>query len=82
MTNFSLSVFVNYAAQDCRSYLLSMGKLKSFKFSLQWDQEQISDLMYLIFSRVHATLQPPLSVGRSVCLSTPLQLTEGHDVSH
>ena len=34
MSDFSLSVFVNNAAQDCLSYSLSMSKLKSFKFSL------------------------------------------------
>ena len=49
MTNFSFSVFVNYAAQDYRSYLLSMSKLKSFKFSLKWRQERIDNSMRLIF---------------------------------
>ena len=37
------------AAQDCLSYALSMSKLKSFKFSLKWRQEQISNSMRLIF---------------------------------
>ena len=49
MSNFSLFVFFSDAAQDCLGYLLSMSKLKSFKFSLKWDQEQISDSMHLIF---------------------------------
>ena len=39
----------NDAAQDCLSYTLFMSKLKSFKFSLKWRQEQISDSMRLIF---------------------------------
>ena len=38
MSNFSLSVFVNNAAQDCHSYSLSMSKLKSFKSFLKWRQ--------------------------------------------
>ena len=49
MSNFCPFVFFDDAAQDCLSYLLSMSNLKSFKFSLKWDQEQISDLMHLIF---------------------------------
>ena len=49
ISNFSLSIFVNNAAQDYLSYLLSMSKLNSFEFSLKWRQEQISDSMHLIF---------------------------------
>ena len=49
MSNFSLPIFVNDAAQDCLSYSLSMSKLKSFKFSLKWHQEQISNSICLIF---------------------------------
>ena len=46
MRNFSVSVYVNDAAQERLSYLLSMSKLKSF--SLKWRQEQISNSMRLI----------------------------------
>ena len=49
MSNFSLSILVNDAAQDCLSYSLSMSKLKSFKFSIIWRQKQISNSMRLIF---------------------------------
>ena len=44
MSNFCLFVFFNDAAQDCLSYLLSMSKLKSFK----WRQKQIFNSMRFI----------------------------------
>ena len=47
-SNFSLSVFINNATQDCHSYLISMSKLKSFKFSSKWRQERIFYSMRLV----------------------------------
>ena len=44
MRNFSVSVYINDAAQDFLSYLLSMSKLKSFK----WHQKQIFNSMRFI----------------------------------
>ena len=37
---FSLNIFINGATQSRYSYLISMSKLKSFKFSLKWRQER------------------------------------------
>ena len=48
ISNFSLSVVVNDAAQECLSYSLSMSKSKSFKLSFKRRQEQISNSMRLI----------------------------------
>ena len=42
--NFSLFVFVNHVSQDCSSYLIPIGTLKNYEFSLNWGQEQFSYL--------------------------------------
>ena len=54
--DFSFNVFINIATQSCHSYLISMSKLKSFKFSLKWRQERIFNSKHLVFRCVLASL--------------------------